>query len=119
MAINRMIIRMAVITALMAPLANAEQVSLQRAEGETLSSAVAHFARARSLIIAAVREFDAGRKLADPGALIDSESWRALLVARAEDLERVLDPKPRATKGGVRFDADPRLLGLQPAEKTP
>ena len=78
---------------------------------ERLASAIGHYARARALIISAVNEFDQGRKLSDPNPLLDGETWRNAVIDRAEDLERVLDPQPRTTRTGVKFDADPRLLG--------
>lgn len=83
---------------------------LERAEGERLAEATGHYARTRSLIIAAIREFDKAAALASPDALIDSQEWRRTLVDRAQDLEKVLDPQPRASRGGVKFDADTRLL---------
>lgn len=93
-----------------APRAALKGVSLGQANQEDTTEAVAHFARARSLVIAALHEFDKGRKLASPHELLDSTQWRNTLIDRAEDLDRVLDPQPRATKGGIRFEADPRLL---------
>jgi hypothetical protein len=90
--------------------AMAKRTSLGTADPEQTTEAVAHFARARSLIIAALHEFDKGRKIANPSELLDSAQWRNTLIDRAEDLDRVLDPQPRATKGGIRFEADPRLL---------
>ena len=86
-------------------------VSIERAGGATLSRASGHFARARSLLIAAVREFDLGYKLVDPSALIHPQRWRATLLDRAEDMERILSPQPRASSEGVRYNPDPRLLG--------
>jgi hypothetical protein len=74
------------------------------------AEAVAHYARSRALLISAIHEFDKARKLAKPDELLDSTKWRNTLVDRAEDLERVLDPQPRVTKGGIRFEADSRLL---------
>ena len=90
--------------------AMAKGTTLGRAGAEETTQAVAHFALARSLIIAALREFDKGRKIASPSELLDAAQWRNTLIDRAEDLDRVLDPQPRATKGGIRFEADPRLL---------
>ena len=58
----------------------------------------------------AVREFDTGLKLANPQVLIDVSEWRNDLLDRAEDLEKVLDPQPRASETGVTFQGDPRLL---------
>jgi hypothetical protein len=81
------------------------------ASGEKLATAVGHYARARSHIIAAIREFDTGRKFADPEPLLDSSQWRNNLISRAEELEKVLDPQPRSSKSGARFDPDPRLMG--------
>jgi hypothetical protein len=85
-------------------------VSLGQASQEQSAEAVAHYARSRALIIAALNEFDVARKLARPDELMDPVKWRNTLIDRAEDLERVLDPQPRATKGGVRFSPDPRLM---------
>lgn len=85
-------------------------VRLENARGEQLANAVGHYARARSLIQAAIREFDKGYRLANPESLFDPHEWRHTLLDRAEELERVLDPQPRVTRGGVRFDPDPRLL---------
>jgi hypothetical protein len=87
-----------------------DENTLERATGEQLSSAVGHYARARALLVTAIREFDEGQKLADPRALIDAQRWRSTLLDRAEDLERVLDPQPRASKTGVKFTGDRRLL---------
>jgi hypothetical protein len=84
--------------------------SLGQADNQVTAEAIAHYARSRSLIIAALHEFDKGRKLASPNQLLDPVQWRNTLIDRAEDLDRVLDPQPRATKGGIKFEADPRLL---------
>lgn len=87
-----------------------EKVGIERAQGDDLSEAVGHYARARSLLIAALREFDAGYKLANPNALLNSAQWRATLVDRAQELDRVVDPQPRVSRTGVRFQSDTRLL---------
>jgi hypothetical protein len=84
--------------------------SLGAARPEVAAEAVAHYARSRALLISALHEFDKARKLAKPDELLDSTKWRNTLIDRAEDLERVLDPQPRVTKGGIRFEADSRLL---------
>jgi len=89
----------------------AEAAMIGQAGEEEKSAAVGHFARSRSLLIAALREFDQGYKLAKPDAIIDSKQWRDDLISRAEDLERILAPQARASKFGVRYDADARLLG--------
>jgi hypothetical protein len=85
-------------------------LGLEGASGEKLAKATAHYARARSLLIAAVNEFDKGYKIATPDALLDSREWRTTLIDRAEELQKVLDPQPRASREGLRFDADTRLL---------
>lgn len=91
--------------------AQATPVALEHAKGEKLATAVGHFARARSLLIAAVNEFDKGNRMVNPSALINTSEWRNSLIDRAEDLERVLDPQPRANRTGVSFSPDPRLIG--------
>lgn len=83
---------------------------LIRAEGETLAMATGHYARARSLLIEALKEFDRAQKIADPSALLDVNLWRDTLLDRSKELERVLDPQPRASNSGVVFGADKRLL---------
>jgi hypothetical protein len=91
--------------------AQTTSVKLEHAKGEKLATAVGHFARARSLLIAAVNEFDKGNKMVNPSALINTTEWRNSLIDRAEDLERVLDPQPRANRTGVAFSPDRRLIG--------
>ena len=90
--------------------AEVQRVAIGQASQEQAAEAVAHYARARALLISALNEFDVARKLARPDELLDPVKWRNTLIDRAEDLDRVLDPQPRATKGGIRFEADPRLL---------
>ncbi len=92
------------------PVQAEEIAGIERASGEKLATAVGHYARARSLLIAAVREFDKGAKLANPNVLLDSQQWRSTLIDRTQELDRVLDPQPRASRTGVRFEADTRLL---------
>ena len=87
-----------------------ESTGIERASGEKLSIAVGHYSRARALLIAAVREFDQGYKLANPNVLLDSQQWRSSLIDRTQELDRVLDPQPRTSRLGVQFEADTRLL---------
>ncbi|RMG44037.1 MAG: hypothetical protein D6719_02645 [Candidatus Dadabacteria bacterium] len=98
-----------------AQIASAENTSaaLERARGAELAAAVGHYARARSLLLAAVREFDRGMQMADPQALLNTKEWRTTLIDRAHDLEKILDPQPVITEKGVRFEPDPRLSGGQ------
>lgn len=86
-------------------------VPIARAEGEVLQSAVGHFARSRSLLVAAIREFDRGLKLVDPDSIVDVQRFRTTLLDRSEELERLLDPQPRVTRSGIKFSPDVRLLG--------
>ena len=65
-------------------------VGLEYASPADASAAVGHYARSRSLLIAAINEFDRGYKIARPDALINSGAWRASVIDRAEELERVL-----------------------------
>ncbi|MCB0336183.1 MAG: hypothetical protein KDD62_07750 [Bdellovibrionales bacterium] len=99
------------ISAFIAPLsAEVKPVSLERAQGEKLATAVGHYARARSLLLAALREFDAGLKQANPQVIIDVKEWREDIINRSEDLDKVIAPQPRSTKHGVQFNPDSRLL---------
>ena len=91
--------------------AQAQPVALERATGTRLAEATGHFGRTRSLLIAAVREFDKATAKVDPKALIDEAEYRSILLDRIEDLDRILSPQPRATKSGIRYDSDTRLLG--------
>lgn len=84
---------------------------IERASVTELSKAMGHFSRARSLLLKAVQEFDLGSSTASPDVILDSGAWRSEVIARTRELERVLDPQPRITKGGVRYEADSRLLG--------
>lgn len=85
-------------------------MTLERADGDTLAQAVGHYARTRALLLSAIQEFDRACKIAKPNAILDSEAWREDLINRARDLEKILAPQPRITKGGVKFEGDRRLL---------
>jgi hypothetical protein len=89
----------------------------EEASPQQVARAVGHYARARSFILSAIREFDEGRKTAEPSTLMNPDSWRSSLADRARDLERVLDPQPRITSEGVKFQGDPRMLGKPPGEE--
>ncbi|MCC6934033.1 MAG: hypothetical protein IT292_12415 [Deltaproteobacteria bacterium] len=86
------------------------QQSTITGESERGSAAIGHYARSRSLLVEALAEFELGRRLADPGLIIDTEQWRMTLVSRTEELNRILDPKPRVTRSGVRFKANSKLI---------
>jgi hypothetical protein len=91
--------------------------NLESATEEQAAEAVGHYLKARSLLIAAVTEFDDGYKVAKPDSILDSKAWRDSLISRAEDLEKVLAPQPRVTKGGVHFRGDNRLLQPEAKDK--
>ena len=96
---------------------DAQAPALEAARGEDLAAALGHYAKARSLLVSAINEFDRGYKLARPDSLLDSREWRSDLISRAEDLEKVLAPQPRVSKGGVKFEADRRLLKTESGSK--
>jgi hypothetical protein len=91
------------------PTCQAQEFNGAATEQET-ARAVGHYTRARSLLLAALREFDAGTRVAELPTLIDPTGWRETVSERAHELERVLDPQPRVTSGGVSFSPDRRLL---------
>jgi len=74
------------------------------------NSAVGHYARARALLVDALAEFEQGRKYARPDMLLDPEEWRLSVISRTEELNRILDPKPKVTRDGVRFQANKLLI---------
>ncbi len=87
--------------------ANAETsyASIQRK-----NAAIGHYARARALMVDALAEFEQARKYARPDMLIDPEEWRLSVISRTEELNRILDPKPKVTRDGVRFQANKLLI---------
>jgi hypothetical protein len=89
---------------------NKENYSEQR-EKMRINRAVAHYSRARALIVSAIDEFDKGRQLADPSLLLRGDEWRANLVNRIKEMEKVIAPRPREADAGVSLPADSRLLG--------
>lgn len=84
---------------------------IEQATDAQVKKAQGHYARARSLLIAAINEFDRATSVANPESLLDVSRFRTTLIDRAEELERILDPQPRTSKEGVRFSPDTRLLG--------
>ncbi len=77
---------------------------------ERRNAAIGYYSRARALMVEALAEFEQGRKYAQPDLLIDTEEWRLTTITLTEQLNRVIDPKPRVTKDGVIFRANPRLI---------
>lgn len=80
------------------------------ASAERTSIAIGHYARARALLVEALAEFERGREIARPDVLLDPEEWRLSLVSRTEELNRILDPKPRVTRSGVQYKANKMLI---------
>ena len=91
-------------------------VSQSTAEAQRYASkqrsnvAVGHYARARAMMVEALKEFEQGRRLARPDLLVDSEDFRLRLVSLTEELNRLVDPKPRVTRQGAVFRANPRMV---------
>jgi len=87
-------------------------------ERETV--AIGHFARARALLIEALAEFEKGKAISDPSLIIDTERWRGSIVLRAEELNRVVAPKPRITRQGISYGANSQLTGFdKPSAQKP
>ena len=80
------------------------------ASPERQDAAVGHYARARSLLVEALAEFEQARSVARPDLLLDPEDWRLTIISKTEELNRLLDPQPRVTRSGVRFKASPELI---------
>lgn len=90
--------------------AETKSPTLTRATNEELATAVGYYARSRSLLLAALREFDKGLSVANPDQLVDVKELRHTILDQAEALQKILSPQPRTTKYGVKFEADSRLL---------
>lgn len=85
----------------------------QYASRERATVARAHISRARSLMVEALAEFEESKKYARPDMLIDSEDWRLRVISLTEQLNRIVDPKPRVTREGAVFRTPPRLVKRQ------
>ena len=94
------------------------EVYSEQREKTRISRATAHYARSRSLIITAIDEFDKAKKLADPSLLLNGDQWRAGLVDKAKQMERVIAPRAREADAGVALPGDSRLLGSDNKIKT-
>lgn len=85
----------------------------QYASKERATVARAHMSRARALMVEALAEFEEAKKYARPDMLIDSEDWRLRVISLTEQLNRVVDPKPRVTREGAVFRTPPRFVKRQ------
>ncbi len=121
-AMKHLVIKFSVVGGLVAaqffhsPTCQSQEFNGAATEQET-ARAIGHYTRARSLLLAALREFDAGTRVAELPTLIDPSGWRETVSERASELERVLDPQPRVTSGGVSFSPDRRLLAEEERSK--
>lgn len=87
---------------------------------ERESAAIGHFARARALLIEAIAEFELGKSISDPSLIIDTERWRGNIVLRAEELNRVVAPKPKITRQGIEYGENSQLIGFdRPSAQKP
>jgi len=77
---------------------------------ERTQAAIGHYSRARTLLVEAMREFEAGRQIARPDLVLNAETWKAGVTARAEELGHIIAPQARETSGGVRFPESPSTL---------
>jgi hypothetical protein len=82
----------------------------QYASRERATIARAHMSRARVLLVEALAEFEESKKYARPDMLIDSEDWRLRVISLTEQLNRVVDPRPRVTREGAVFRTPPRFI---------
>lgn len=77
---------------------------------ERTQAAMGHYARARTLLVEAMREFEAGKDIAKPDLILNSETWKAGVSARADELGHVISPEARESTGGTRFKENHSLL---------
>jgi hypothetical protein len=89
--------------------AQAREKLVNNSERDT--AAVGHFSRARALLIEALAEFELGKTMSDPSLLLDTERWRGNIIVRAEELNRIIEPKPRITRSGIEYGANSQLVG--------
>lgn len=74
------------------------------------SRAEGHLSRSKGLLIAALREFDEAMKHMPENSSLNTARWRNSIAERAEEVERLISPKAREARGGIRYEAYPELL---------
>ncbi len=74
------------------------------------NAAVTYYARARTMLVEALAEYEQGKKYARPDMLHDSEEFRLTLISLTEQLNSLVDPQIRITRDGVRVRANPRMI---------
>jgi hypothetical protein len=89
------------------------------ASPERVQAATGHYARAQKLLLEAMKEFDAGRKIARPDLVVNPEQWRGSVSAKADELSRLVSPQSRETAGGNRYRESSALLNQGYLKKKP
>lgn len=85
-------------------------LSSSLADDANRSRAEGHLSRSKGLLIAALREFDEAMKDMPEKSSLNTTRWRDSVAERAEELERLISPKARETRGGIRYEAYPEFL---------
>ena len=91
------------------PVAEAE-TSARYASKQRQVAAAGYYARARTMLVEALSEFEQGRKYARPDVVIDSEEFRLTLISLTEQLNRLVEPRMRVSRDGLQVRANPRLI---------
>jgi hypothetical protein len=89
---------------------NAEAQRARYASEQRRNAAVAYYARARTMLVEALAEYEQGRRYAKPDLLHDPEEFRLTVISLTEQLNRLVDPHIRITRDGVRIKGNPRLI---------
>lgn len=90
---------------------NAQSNTLLDSDPQKLARGIGHFERARSLLLASIREFDSGYKYVKTDQVLDADVWRKTLLDRAKELETILSPQAREIKSGSAYQPNSGLLG--------
>jgi hypothetical protein len=80
------------------------------ASPERVQAANGHYARAQKLLLEAIKEFDAGKKIARPDLVVNPEQWRGTVTSKADELTKIISPQSRETLGGNRYRENPALI---------
>jgi len=85
----------------------------QYASERRKQASVGYYSRARTMLVEALEEYEQGRRYARPDLLHDPEEFRLTLISLTEQLNRLVEPRARITRDGVRFQANPRMIRRQ------
>ena len=88
----------------------AQAQTARYASEQRANAAVTYYARARTMLVEALAEYEQGKKYARPDMLHDSEEFRLTLISLTEQLNSLVDPQIRITRDGVRVRANPRMI---------